>query len=60
MSLYRKYMLMIAYTQMLIFNVPQMLLSIYADVEIIKDIMYLKILILMLFYKYSALINYQY
>ena len=36
----KKYMVMIAYIQMLIFNVLQMPMSIYAKIERIKDMMY--------------------
>ena len=39
---------MMAYIQMLIFNVLQMPLSIYAKIETIKDMMYLQALILMI------------
>ena len=39
----------IAYIQMLIFNVLQMPLSIYANIETIKNKMYLQALILMIF-----------
>ena len=44
-----KVYIMIAYIQMLIFNVLQMPLSTYVKIEKIKDMMYLQALILMIF-----------
>ena len=50
---------MINYMQMLIFNVLQMLLSIYVKTETIIDMMYLQVLILMISYNFSVPINYR-